>query len=684
MRPCKHNPPDPSCNVCKWCAHPWQGRSYRILYGEETNEAKCIHLGEETGKTVQCGSCRAGVKLKTFNCEVHGVCTPGKQAPNTACCLNCPDHSTRESVQIVVTADGIGDHILGLAASAGLKKNHPNEDVVYVARHAGHISWLTLGRGYDHLATQPLKGAKATYTPHDSYGRQMAEGHAKPRWEYYSDTTGYPCVLPDYNLPSREAALWARRYAGRVLLSPYSAWGNRTIDIKIWLELEQLLIGKGFSCLILDDQQHRSDVFKSEKLCRESPARVGAVIHAANCLIGNDSGMAHVAGLLRTPTIACCVAIRGEGIFGIYPTVHVLNASAATNPGLIVSLVESMTSRKAWDASLLSTDRRASLARAVREVALLEGDMAEVGVYKGGSAMIISDSCPNKTLHLFDTFSGLPEDDSFSGEHHKGDFSCSLKEVQDFLAGRNTEFHPGVFPETTRTLGGKKFSLVHLDGDTYQVTKASLEWFWPRMTPGGRIVLDDWKWGNCPGVEKALEEELLDVEVIESATNQATVIKPGGLPKFLPPPPVVTTRPKRVGKLQPLLPKTKIQKFNTSEVSNPKKVLFLDDSEERWRLFSPHFPEAVWVQDTKSVLEALRVTTWDAVYLDHDLAPGDGDGTVVAEVMKTLNKIKATPIVIHSTNGAGAGKMREILAKAGFVNVKILPFEQMGWMPSKR
>lgn len=38
----------------------------------------------------------------------------------------------------------------------------------------------------------------------------------------------------------------------------------------------------------------------------------------------------------------------------------------------------------------------------------LDGDMAEVGVYQGGSAKLISEAKGNKTLYLFDTFTGLP------------------------------------------------------------------------------------------------------------------------------------------------------------------------------------------------------------------------------------------------------------------------------------
>lgn len=48
--------------------------------------SQCVHLGEPTGQTVTCGSCREGTHLKTFACEVHGTCTVDRKANNTACC----------------------------------------------------------------------------------------------------------------------------------------------------------------------------------------------------------------------------------------------------------------------------------------------------------------------------------------------------------------------------------------------------------------------------------------------------------------------------------------------------------------------------------------------------------------------------------------------------------------------
>ena len=154
----------------------------------------------------------------------------------------------------------------------------------------------------------------------------------------------------------------------------------------------------------------------------------------------------------------------------------------------------------------------------------LDGDMAEVGVYKGGTAKLIASSCKNKKIHLFDTFSGMPEVSQVD-KHREKDFSDTcLNEVKSYLKDcHNASF----YPETARPLEDKIFCFVYIDVDLYQSTKACLEFFFPRMVPGGIILFDDYNWPYCPGVEKAIGEFFIDKreEVIITARFQGMIIK---------------------------------------------------------------------------------------------------------------------------------------------------------------
>jgi predicted O-methyltransferase YrrM len=460
---------------------------------------------------------------------------------------NCPP---RPIIQLDVTADGIGDHCLGLCASQGMKRDNPEADIVFAARGQGTLEWVKLFGGYDHATVGPLPDVK-TVRPHDSYARQMAEKTRVSRCEYYGAVTGSSCQLPDEVSLPLEAIQWAERFGGAVVLVPWSHWHDRCWPMSNWLPFERMLRQRGYPVVILDTGAERNKQFTSEVIIGESPARVAALIRGASCLVGNDSGMVHAAGMVRTPAVALCHAIPGEKIFNVYPSVVPLNGPLAClghswddaihpvadcdgtpcrglesiRPERVLQTLERLTCRAAMDNTLLGYSKIAALRRAARETAHLPGDMAEVGVYQGGSALAIATAAPGRTLHLFDTWGGLPSDDVDLGYHKKGEFSCSLDDVKAYLSGQSVEFHPGFFPDTTRGLGDKAYSLVHLDGDLYTTTRDSLAYFWPRMTEGGIIVLDDYDWPNTPGVRRAVEEYGLLALVERLGEHQARLVK---------------------------------------------------------------------------------------------------------------------------------------------------------------
>jgi predicted O-methyltransferase YrrM len=141
----------------------------------------------------------------------------------------------------------------------------------------------------------------------------------------------------------------------------------------------------------------------------------------------------------------------------------------------------------------------------------MKGDMAEVGVYRGGSARIIAEA--KKNLYLFDTFEGLPQ----PGEHDtqefkKGDYLGTIEEVQSMLKDLNNVFLiKGLFPKTGKKIKNKRFCFVHLDADLYQSTLDSINFFWPRMTKGGIILLHDYQ--NSPVIKKATESLENPIEI---------------------------------------------------------------------------------------------------------------------------------------------------------------------------
>ncbi len=137
------------------------------------------------------------------------------------------------------------------------------------------------------------------------------------------------------------------------------------------------------------------------------------------------------------------------------------------------------------------------------------GEFAEVGVFRGASAKVICEAKCATKLHLFDTFSGLPSVGASDSRFKKGMFGSDENEVRGRLSRyENVAIYPGVFPQTATAIQDVKFSFVHLDVDLYSVTKEALEFFYPRMLPGGRILSHDY--GQCEGVWRAFDEFIAD------------------------------------------------------------------------------------------------------------------------------------------------------------------------------
>lgn len=167
----------------------------------------------------------------------------------------------------------------------------------------------------------------------------------------------------------------------------------------------------------------------------------------------------------------------------------------------------------------------------VQSTAKLGGAMAEVGVYEGASARLIREADPERQLHLFDTFEGLPETQESDTAHHlgpyqKGEFACAFDNVSEYLSGSNhITIHKGLFPATAEAITGERFSFVHSDVDIYQSTKAVLEFFYPRMVPGGILITHDFV--SAGGVNRAFVEFLSDKRepLIELPGDQGMIVK---------------------------------------------------------------------------------------------------------------------------------------------------------------
>lgn len=112
----------PDC-PCRLCWHAKHSPRYQVLWGipvvpqntpavftipapsgEQRNT--CVYLGEDTGHTVNCSSCRGTVRLKLMGCKIYGACTTTKKVPDHHCCVGCDSYEPKPQDQMTTVPSG--------------------------------------------------------------------------------------------------------------------------------------------------------------------------------------------------------------------------------------------------------------------------------------------------------------------------------------------------------------------------------------------------------------------------------------------------------------------------------------------------------------------------------------------------------------------------------------------------
>ena len=191
------------------------------------------------------------------------------------------------------------------------------------------------------------------------------------------------------------------------------------------------------------------------------------------------------------------------------------------------------TIRQVRPYTMTSDQRIVALCDAVRYLVDngIEGDVAECGVWKGGSMMAVARTLlqagdTGRNLYLFDTFEGMTEpggdDVSLDGETAAALMRAGSKDETDLVwcyapleQVRKTIHGVGYEPErihfvegrVEETIPGKapdRIALLRLDTDWYESTRHELEHLYPRLVPGGVLIIDDY--GHWQGARKAVDE----------------------------------------------------------------------------------------------------------------------------------------------------------------------------------
>lgn len=158
----------------------------------------------------------------------------------------------------------------------------------------------------------------------------------------------------------------------------------------------------------------------------------------------------------------------------------------------------------------------------------VEGDVIEAGVWRGGASILAratldSLGADERTVWVADSFRGLPEPDrDFPQDRHldlsRVDFLvASAEEVMGHFARfgceRGVKLVEGFFGETLPELRDHRWSVIRLDGDTYEATWEGLESLYPGLSRGGYLIVDDY--GLIPECRAAVHDYRREHEITE-------------------------------------------------------------------------------------------------------------------------------------------------------------------------
>lgn len=168
----------------------------------------------------------------------------------------------------------------------------------------------------------------------------------------------------------------------------------------------------------------------------------------------------------------------------------------------------------------------------------LEGDFVECGVCYGATSRAVIEylnfgSVLGKRYLLFDTFDGLVESQITAAERSNGVLNQNYREcfaqVQDtFRSFPNVEIIRGAIPNTLAEVNIDKVAYLSIDMNCVAPEIAAAEYFWPLLSKGAFVVLDDYGWKAHIAQKKAFDgfARHRGISVLPLPTGQGLMIKP--------------------------------------------------------------------------------------------------------------------------------------------------------------
>lgn len=166
------------------------------------------------------------------------------------------------------------------------------------------------------------------------------------------------------------------------------------------------------------------------------------------------------------------------------------------------------------------------------------GDFVETGVWRGGACifargLLTAHGARDRTVWVADSFQGFPD---VTDEDHALDVEMNLSQYNEAigvpialetvrenfrrygLLDEGVRFLPGWFQDTMPTAPIERIAVLRMDGDSYAATMDVLRHLYPKLSPSGYVIIDDYCLDACRQAvhdyrdEHGIEDEIITID----------------------------------------------------------------------------------------------------------------------------------------------------------------------------
>lgn len=165
----------------------------------------------------------------------------------------------------------------------------------------------------------------------------------------------------------------------------------------------------------------------------------------------------------------------------------------------------------------------------------LPGDFVECGVNEGLLSLTVCHyldfNSLDKSFYLFDTYQGIPADQITARERRRATqhkySECYERTKEKFASFPKATLVRGKIPETLQTVQIDKVSYLSIDMNIAKPERDAIDFFWPKLSPGGIVILDDYAFAGYEAQHEVMDDFAAKVgtRILTLPTGQGMLIK---------------------------------------------------------------------------------------------------------------------------------------------------------------